>query len=201
MVFFENLWNAQDLNEAVNDLAREFREAHELPPIYQLGLVVPDVEEAAGGLEAQGVGPFFIAHGAPVFWRERGAERDIRGKLGLAHHQNLELELLEPVQGSDFYRPHPQGKTLVHHLGLLVQDVDQWSDRLSAQGGALWVRGRLNMGPVNINFAYMDTVEEAGLVIEFISWHVLGRAFRPPVGLLKAGGRLEKWTGKRSIPV
>ncbi|MGD9101495.1 MAG: VOC family protein [Anaerolineae bacterium] len=199
MVFFEDLWDDQGVNEVVNDLALEFREAHKLPGIYQLGLVVPDVEEAAGGLEAQGVGPFFIAHGAPVFWRERGEERDIRGKLGLAHHQGFELELLEPVQGSDFYAP--QEKTVVHHLGFLVQDVDQWSDKLSANGSPLWVRGRLKMGPIDVNFAYMDTVEEAGLVIEFISWRVFGRASRPPAGLLKAVGRLEKWTRKRSIPV
>jgi hypothetical protein len=203
MVLLEELLNSVAFDRAVNDLAQEFREKHGLPAIHQLGLVVPNVEAAALSLEAQGIGPFFIAHGSPVLWRERGEERSIRGKMGLAYHRGYELELLEPTEGSDFYRRSldPEGRIVVQHLGLLVEDVDEWADRLSAAGMPVWIRGRLKMGPSQVDFAYMDTLEEAGFIIEFISWRMFGRTFKPPASLLKVGGRLEKWSGKRSIAV
>jgi hypothetical protein len=203
VVFLDDLLNADDLYTGVNDLAHEFRNKYALPPIHQLGLVAPDVEEAAASLEAQGVDPFFIADGSPVFWRERGQERSVRGKMGLVHYQGFELELLEPTEGSDFYRHSldPEGRIVVQHLGLLVDDVDAWADKLVATGSPVWVRGQLKLGPSQVDFCYLDTVEEAGIVVEFISWCIFGRPFKPPGGLLKIGGRLEKWSGKRSITV
>ena len=203
MVFFESLLNAGDFGQAVHSLAREFRDKHGLPAIHQLGLVVLDVADAARSLEAHGIGPFFIAHGSPVSWCERGKERSIRGKMGLAYHAGIELELLEPAEGSDFYRQSldPEGRIVLQHLGLLVPDVDEQAARLATAGSPVWVRGRLKIGPATADFAYMDTVEEIGLIIEFISWRILRWAFSPPPGLLKLAGRLEKWSGKRSISV
>jgi len=203
MVFLGDVLNATDFSQAVDGLAREFRDQHELPAIHQLGLTVPDVQDAARDLEAKGIGPFFIANGSPVFWREQGQVRSIRGKMGLAHHRGFELELLEPTEGSDFYRQSldPAGGIVVQHLGLLVQDVDEWADRLAAAGSPVWIRGKLKIGPATADFAYMDTVKEAGLIVEFISWRIFGRTFSPPAVLYHAAGRLEKWLGKRSITV
>lgn len=202
MVLLGDLLNATDFSKAVDGLAREFRDKHKLPAIHQLGLTVPDVQDAARDLEAKGIGPFFIANGSPVFWRERGQERSIRGKMGLAHHQGFEFELLEPTEGSEFYRQSldPAGKIVVQHLGLLVQDVDEWADRLAAES-PVWIRGKLKIGPAAADFCYMDTVEEAGIVVEFISWRMFGRTFSPPAALYHAAGRLEKWSGKRSITI
>ena len=203
MVLLGDLLNAADFSKAVDGLAREFRDQHKLPAIHQLGLTVPDVEDAARDLEAKGIGPFFIANGSPVFWRERGQERSIRGKMGLANHRGFELELLEPTEGSEFYRQslNPADGIVVQHLGLLVQDVDEWADRLGATGSPVWIRGKLKIGPATADFCYMDTVEEAGLIIEFISWRIFGRPFSPPATLYHVAGRLEKWSGKRSSAV
>jgi hypothetical protein len=203
MVLLGDLLNAADFSKAVDGLAREFRDQHKLPAIHQLGLTVPNVENAARVLEAKGIGPFFIANGSPVFWRERGQERSIRGKMGLANHRGFELELLEPTEGSEFYRQslNPADGIVVQHLGLLVQDVDEWADRLGATGSPVWIRGKLKIGPATADFCYMDTVEEAGLIIEFISWRIFGRDFSFPAALYHGAGRLEKWFGKRSITV
>lgn len=201
MVLFEDLLRYEDFTSAVNALAHGFRAKHRLPAIYQLGLVVPDVEEAAASLEALGIDPFFIASGAPVFWHERGQELSVQGKMGLGYYQGLELELLEPTLGSDFYQQSldSEGKITVQHLGFLVQDVDGWAKRLGGFGYPVWVRGQLSIGLVKVDFAYMDTVAKAGVIIEFISWHALGWAFRPPAGILSAVARWEKRSGKRSI--
>ncbi|MBC7232332.1 MAG: VOC family protein [Chloroflexi bacterium] len=201
MILLEDLLHSRDFTSAVDSLAHDFRDRHLLPAIYQLGLVVSDVEESATYLETQGIGPFFIAAGAPVFWLERGQELHIRGEMGLGYYRGLEFELLEPTQGSDFYRQSldSDGRIAVQHLGFLVRDVDGWARRLVEVGYPLWVRGQLRIGPVKVDFAYMDTVGEAGVIIEFISWHVLGWVFRPPAGILSAVARWEKRSGKRSL--
>jgi hypothetical protein len=190
-----------DFRTAVDRLAREFRERHGLPSIHQLGIVVPEVESAAGELEARGIGPFFIAAGSPALWRERGEDRTYSGKLGIAYHQGLELELLEPGEGSDFYRRKldPEGRAVVQHLGLSVDDVDEWASRLEGEGYPVWVRGKLKTGPLRTDFAYMDTEAAAGLVIEFICWRLFGRRFSPPGSVFHAIGRLEKLLGKRCL--
>ena len=203
MVFLEDLLSADDFGAAVDGLAREFRDRHELPAIHQLGLVVPDVKEAAHTLEDHGIGPFFIAHGSAAWWRERGQDGSVRGDLGLAYYKGFELELLEPGEGSDFYRQSldPEGRIVVQHLGLLVRDVDEWIEKLEAAGTSTWVRGRVKMGPVRAEFAYMDAMDEVGFIIELIAWCTFGWITTPPTGVVKVLGRLQKWSGKRSMSV
>jgi hypothetical protein len=201
MIYLDDLFKADDFAQAVNELAANFMREQDLPKVHQLGLVVPDVEKAAEKLETKGFGPFFIATGSPVFWREKGEERSISGKLGLAYHKGVELELLEPVKGSDFYTQSldPYGRVAVQHLGFLVKDVDAWADKVTKAGLPVWVRGQLKAWPSKTDFAYMEPLKENGLIMEFINWRVFGFSFSPPPKLLKTIGRIEKWTGKRSI--
>ncbi len=200
-MFLEDLLKASDFHAAIDDLARPVRERWALPEVDQLGLVVPDVEEAAGVLEEQGIGPFFIAAGAPLLWRQRGQERHVYGKMALTRYRGVELELLQPLEGSDFYTPSvdPEGRAALHHLGFRVKDVDTWADRLAQAGYPIWVRGRLGLGPIRTDFAYMDTVDEVGIVVEFIRWRIAGIRFTPPGTILKAVGWVEKRSGKRCI--
>jgi hypothetical protein len=201
IVYLHDLFEADDFSKAVNGLAAQFREKHNFPKIHQLGLVVSDVERAAEKLEAEGIAPFFIAAGSPVFWREGNEERDISGKLGIAYYKGFELELLEPTMGSDFYRQSldPDGKIVVQHVGFLVDDVDAWAGRMVKEGLSVCIRGQLKAWPFKTDFAYMEPLEENHLILEFINWRLFGFSFGPPPGLLKTIGRIEKWTGKRSL--
>jgi hypothetical protein len=203
MLLLDELLNTGDLAAASANLAADFRARFNLPPLHQLGLVVPDADQAADTLEAQGIRRFLILTGRPVLWQERGEAKSPQGKMGLAFHQGLELELLEPMQGSDFYRQHldPQGRPVVQHLGFPVTDVDGWAGTLAAAGFPVWVRGRLKLGPLRSEFAYIDTVAGAGLVIEFIDWRLFGRPFSPPAGALGGLAQLVKWSGRRSLSV
>ncbi len=198
-MFLEELLRSPDFGAAIGNLARPFRGRWGLPEVHQLGLVVPDVENAADALTGRGIGPFFIAVGAPRLWRERGQERRVQGKMALARYRGVELELLEPLEGSDFYTGSvdPEGRPVLHHIGFFVADVDGWADRLARAGYPIWVRGQLGLGPLRTDFAYMDTVGEAGVVVEFIRWRIFGLRFVPRASVLKAVGGLERRLGFR----
>ena len=203
MIFLEDLLQAPDFEGALGTLAPNFRERFALPKIHQLGLAVEDAEQAALKLERQGLPPFFIAAGSPAFWIEKGDNRSFSGKLGFSHHHGVELELLEPGNGSDFYRRSldPGGRIVVQHLGFLVDDVDGWADTLRVGGFDVWVRGAIELGPAKTQFAYMDTERDAGLVIEFISQRFLGLPWWPMDAVFRAVARVQKWTGKRSLDI
>lgn len=191
----ERLLEAPDFAGAVAGLAHEFRRQHGLPEVYQLGLVAPNVDAATRRLERRGMGPFVVGTGAPERWEERGAARQIEGKMALAYHAGLEVELLEPAQGTRFYTADFAGPTqvLVHHIGLAVDDVDSWASRLEAVGTPTWVRGRLKLGPLRVDFAYMDSVAEAGIILEFIGWRIRSRRVTPAPGTVADARRLERW--------
>jgi len=201
MELLDQLLESENFESAVSGLAADFRKAHGLPEVHQLGVVVPDVEKAASLLEDRGLGPFFIASGAPSLWKEKGEDRRFSGKLGIAYHQGIEIELLEPGDGSDFYGQHldPEGRPIVQHLGLLVDDVDEGAARLEEKGFPVYVRGRIKTGPMATDFAYMDTMQEAGYIVEFISWKLAGRPFSLPAWMFRLLGRIEKASGIRSI--
>lgn len=201
MLFLDELLEKRDFRSAVQGLARDFRREHEMPEIRQLGLAVPDVEAAAARLEARGIGPFFIASGAPAFWKERGEDREFFGKLGFAYHHGIEFELLGPGEGSDFYRNSldPEGRIVVQHLGMIVKDVDAAAAGLSSAGYPVIVQGRIKSGLLAVDFAYMDTVRETSLVLEFISWKIAEVSVSIPGGLFHLLGRVEKAIGKRSL--
>jgi len=200
-MLFDDLLNAQDFVQAADNLAREYRSKHKLPSLDQLGLVVESVEDTASKLEALGIGPFLILEGPAKLWSERGQKRNFRGKMGLAYHRSVELELLEPGEGSDFYRQSldPGGGITIQHLGFAVKDIEAWANRLVASDVSVWIRGKLKTGPLTVDFLYLDTIPETGFVIEFLCWRLLGIPFRLPAVVEHGIGRLEKWTGKRSI--
>jgi hypothetical protein len=201
MILLEDLMKEKDFAGAVGEIAADFRRRFALPAVHQLGIVVPDVEDAAGELEGKGVPPFFIAGGKTDFWHERYEPRTFIGKMGIAYFKGFELELLEAGTGSDFYRQCIDGRCrpVVQHLGFLVQDVDTWASILSQAGYPVWVRGKLSAFPSSANFAYMDTVSDAGLVMEFICWKLLGFRLSPPPAAFHTIGRIQKISGKRAI--
>jgi catechol 2,3-dioxygenase-like lactoylglutathione lyase family enzyme len=177
---FGELLAAPKFEEAAERLALDFRRDHGFPPLYQLGLVVPDVEAAIGDLDARGVRGFAVTTGRPETWEEDGESKSFSGKLALAAHAGLELELLEPGEGSEFYRAglDPDGAVALHHLGFLVPDIDVWTDAMTQAGQRIWVRGSLVNRRVTVRFAYVDSRHDAGIIVEFISVTIGGRPVR-----------------------
>lgn len=203
MIYLDDLLAQRDLHEAANALSKRTRDAHGFPRLHQLGVVVPDVERAAAELEDRGIGPFFIASGRPIFWRERGENKKPRLKLGLAYHRQIEIELLEPAEGSDFYSDYvdANGQPVVQHLGFLVNDVDAWSEKLEAAGSDVYVRGQLKGVGLTADFAYMERAEGDQLFMEFIRVKLFGFPIRLSAAKVHPIGWIQKRTGKRCLTV
>lgn len=201
MKLFQELLDAADFRDKLAELYGDFRSKHGLPEIHQLGLVVRDVESAAKELESLAIGPFFIASG-PANWLEDGKERTFHGKVGLAYYHGVELELLGPGQGTDFYLNSldKDGRIVVQHVGFEVDDVDKWTGQFEARGFSRLVRGKVEMGPLGVDFAYLDTSGEAGVFTEFLSqWRFGTFKFSLPRSLVQLAGSFQKLTGIRGL--
>ncbi len=80
-LLFEEALNAADFVEYVENLIpRKFKEKYGLGAIHQLGLAVPDVEDAVPELEARGVGPMMVGVNNAKFWYECGENKMVRLK-------------------------------------------------------------------------------------------------------------------------
>jgi hypothetical protein len=201
MIYFDDLLNADNLDSAVSQIAGDFREKYRFPDVHQFGVVVPDVEIAAAQLEEKGIGPFFIASDTLDLWNERGEAGKFHGKVGMACHQGYNIELLEPGNGSTFYKScvDQDGRMVLQHLGFLVKDVDAHAQNIEKSGCATWVRGRIKALPLVTDFAYMDTRDQAGIILEFIDMKIMGFSIKVPAGIYHNLGRIEKIIGIRSL--
>ena len=201
MMYFDDLLKSANLDDEVSRIAKDFRAKHQFPEVKQFGVVVPDVEAAAAELEKKGIGPFFIASDTLEFWKERGKDKAFSGKVGMAIYKGYNIELLEPGAGSTFYKScvDKKGRMVLQHLGFMVKDVDAHTRGLEKSGCATWVRGRINALGFVTDFAYMDTVAQAGIILEFINMKMMGISVNVPAGVYHNLGRLEKMIGKRSL--
>jgi hypothetical protein len=201
MIYFDDLLKDNNIDYAVSRIAKDYREKYKFPEVRQLGVIVADVETAAAELEKKGIGPFFIASDTLKLWNERGETGTFSGKLGMAIYKGYEIELLEPGVGSAFYKScvDEKGRMVVQHLGFLVKDVDAYRTEMGKSGCSTWVRGKIQSFPIITDFAYMDTVEQAGIILEFIDMKFLGFPVTIPGGIYHGLGRLQKLTGMRCL--
>jgi catechol 2,3-dioxygenase-like lactoylglutathione lyase family enzyme len=197
MILLDDLLAAPNFRQAAEALARDFRATHDLPLLYQVGLVAPDVQAATQALAGRDVGPFFIAEGEPAFWKVDGRNSRAPIRAGFAFHEGVQLECVEPGARRDLYRSYqdPQGRIVVHHLGLWVPDVDEWSQRMDEAGYPVQLRGRFQRGPVVADFAWIDSEAAAGIIIEFVSLRLFGWPYRPGPFLTHLTGYIQQWIG------
>lgn len=197
VIVLDDLLEAPDFRHAAEALAHPFRVTHHLPPLYQVGLVAPDVRTATQVLAERGVGPFVVAEGRPAFWKVDGTNSRAPIRAGFAFHEGLQLECVEPGARQDLYRPYqdPKARTVVHHLGVWVPDVDRWGQRMAEAGYPIRLRGRFRRGPVVADFAWIDSEAAAGIIIEFVSLRLFGRPYRPGPFSTQLAGRIQQWIG------
>jgi extradiol dioxygenase family protein len=138
-----------------------------LPPVYQLGYVVRDIEKACRYYESVfGTDPFSNVidvnmDGALL----RGKPVETTIKVAFVQSGDVQIELIEPVVGKNLYTEFLETRGEgIHHLAYKVDDMEAVKAVYTEKvGEPVFSR---DMGIME--FAYFDTSEVGGLMIEFL---------------------------------
>jgi methylmalonyl-CoA/ethylmalonyl-CoA epimerase len=135
-----------------------------LPPVYQVGFVVRDLEAALAKYEPL-FGPFTLQDIGVQPAVYRGRPCDYVLKIAYGRSGNLEIELIEWVSGDCPHREFlEQGREGMHHLQFRVDDVDAWIPKVRAIGyEPIWYS---RLSP-EIAYAYLERADDP-LIIEFL---------------------------------
>ena len=145
------------------------KEAVTLPPLHHVGIVVKGIEKASEYyMSTFGIGPFPIreAHMEGVLLRGRPVSPRI--KVGSAQSGDVQIELIQPVEGesvyAEFLSTHGEG---LHHLGFIVSDFDAEMAKLTALG----IKPIFTRKSARNSFAYLDTDKVGGVIFEILQLH------------------------------
>jgi catechol 2,3-dioxygenase-like lactoylglutathione lyase family enzyme len=146
--------------------ADDVRQQLQLPGVGQIGVVVEDVDRTIAFYESTfGLGPWDIREvGAPNVW-DRGEEKQIKARLAFADFGQVEIELIQILEGDSlhraFLREHGEG---LHHLGFFVKDFAAKLEQAKAMGFEV-----LQVDPFGQAYAYLDTRQPGGIIFELIA--------------------------------
>jgi catechol 2,3-dioxygenase-like lactoylglutathione lyase family enzyme len=146
--------------------ADDVKQQLQLPGVGQIGVVVEDLDRTIAFYESTfGLGPFDIREvEAPNVW-DRGEEKHIKARLAFATLGQVELELIQILEGDSFHleflRKHGEG---IHHLGFFVRDFAAKLEQAKAMGFEL-----LQRDPFGRLYAYLDTRQHGGIIFELIA--------------------------------
>lgn len=126
--------------------------------INQIAIVVENLELVAENYwKIMGIGPWSIYDWEPPLVHSRkyhGKDAWGRERIALVQVGDVQLELVQPVDGPSIYRDwldeHGEG---LHHLNFLVDDVDETAEILAKEGFPSLQSGKWNPGGA---FNYVD---------------------------------------------
>jgi len=137
-----------------------------LPPVNQVGIVVKDLEKTIQFHSLTlGIGPFkireFKLEGAML----RGKPTNVKMRVALAQAGQVQIELIQVLDGeslhTEFLRDKGEG---LHHLGFIVDDIDNKLAQLAKQG----IKPVFNVDLPGVSAAYLDSDKIGGVIIELI---------------------------------
>jgi methylmalonyl-CoA/ethylmalonyl-CoA epimerase len=137
-----------------------------LEKVDQVGIVVRDMDKTIKNYR-EIFGISFPRVVVPDYFNRvfRGKPENFRMKIGLAMMGALQIELIQPLEGKTTY-----GEFLgkwgegIHHLGFNVHNLDERVTTFQKLGVDVLMSGER----VGAKFAYMDTDEIVGIIIELI---------------------------------
>jgi len=139
----------------------------------QIALVVRDLDAAVREYwERLGIGPWTIVTFGPESVRElfyRGRPVAFRMRAAFAMTDNVQLEIIESLDGPNIYEEflaaHGEG---MHHMGVRVSDLRAAVAEMEACGYVVIQAGYGTGTEGEGGFAYFETDEMLGTLIEFI---------------------------------
>jgi methylmalonyl-CoA/ethylmalonyl-CoA epimerase len=141
--------------------------------IDQVAMVVRDLDWVVRAYWEQfKIGPWRIYTFGPPLLKEmtyRGRAQTYRMRLGLAMCDNVQLEIIQSLDGpniyEDFLAEHGEG---VHHVAVVVPDLAAAAAQLEARGYPMIQSGRGYGKSGDGAFAYFETAGPFGTTLELI---------------------------------
>jgi 4-hydroxyphenylpyruvate dioxygenase-like putative hemolysin len=145
--------------------------AGSIGPIEHVGVLVRDLDRAMEHYTHDlGMGPWAVNTLSPDWIHDmtvHGKEQGHVFKHALYNDGSVIYELIESVQGPNIYEEfldeHGEG---VHHLGYVVEDIDAEISKMESRGFALLQSGRGFGTNDDGAYAYFDTEEACGCILE-----------------------------------
>jgi methylmalonyl-CoA/ethylmalonyl-CoA epimerase len=168
-----------------------------MPRLAQIGVYVKDMERSIEQYEKVfGIGPWLVLEGESDYCMDRGKETTVKGRIGMGYTGNVQLELIEILEGPNLYLDTLGGLDEgLHHLGFTVDNLDERLQACREAGIEVLQRGTLKQLGMTIDYAYLDTLDTVGVILEFIQTRFLGFKARQWPFLLKLVARIQKRFG------
>jgi catechol 2,3-dioxygenase-like lactoylglutathione lyase family enzyme len=162
-----------------------------LPRLAQIGLVVDDMKRATSTYGSiLGVRRWYRSRMTSFEVAFRGERTVIDWDIVVGYTGRVQVELiLIRRAGNNIYDELlGPGGTGFHHLGVEVRDFDRRLRTARQSGLEIAQHGRIRFaGGATCRFAYLDTFDELGFVLELIEMKVYGLQLGMPEWLLRVG--------------
>ena len=134
--------------------------------IIHVCIAVRDVYESAKTIERlTGIGPFEIFEPDYTNMTLHGKPADFKMRFGFAQAGPIRLELAQVLSGETIYDEFVKRKGYcLHHIGIRIDNIEQTVREMEARGIRVTESG---MRP-GVKFAYLDTEEHIGVILEVI---------------------------------
>ena len=149
-----------------------------LPRVYQLGMVVRDIEAAVTFYTGfMGISPWYRGNVAEETTWYGGEQVALEADMVFGYSGKLMLELIEvkndaPNIYTDFLNAHGEG---LHHLGVETGDFDRKLSQAREMGIPVLQEGTLkSQGGALSKMAYLDTTALCGYPIELMETRLFG---------------------------
>ncbi len=163
----------------------------DLPAVTQIGMVVPDLLEGVKFYrDFLGIPRWYHTVITECSYYYKNRPIDIMLDIAVGYSGKTQIELIQ-VHGSDdnIYRAHPgEAGFGFHHFGVVVDNLDKARRIMWDRGYAPLQEGTLKYaGGGKTRVAYLDTIDEAGLILELIETKAFGLNLGMPQWLINLG--------------
>ena len=174
-----------------------FMEHLHMPRLSQIGIYVKDMDASIAQYEEVfGIGPWLVLEGETEYCMDRGREVEVKGRIAMGYTGKVQLELINIVAGSNLYLDTMGGRDEgLHHLGFEVDNLEERLQACREAGIDVLQRGTLKQLGMTIDYAYLDTLDSVGVILEFIQTRFLGMKAKQSPGLVKMVARIQKRFG------
>ncbi len=168
-----------------------------MPRLSQIGIYTKDINAAMRQYEeVYGIGPWLLSELETESCTYRGCETSIKTLIALAFSGGIQLELIQVLSGTNMYLDTLGGREEgLHHLGFEVSDLEERLRACREAGIEILERGTFKHLGLTIDFAYLDTQESVGVILEFLQTSLLGLKLRMFPVVVRLLARMQKRFG------